>query len=253
MDTCAQPVKRTFLPVTRLPRLLHGWLGVAAAAFLVLFFVTGILLNHSSTLGLDSRFIEQRWLLDYYGIRSPDPGPSFAVEGQRVTFADGWLYLDAEPVTAGIAALTGAVGLGGQIAAVTSTELLILSPDGEVSERWPVDLSIDGPINAVAAAESGVAMRSAGVIYVFDWDTAEIDVVNLPSEALDWARASAVGPDLASAIQQSYRGRGMSWERLLADVHSGRIAGLPGVIVIDVAAVALLILALSGFVIWLRR
>ncbi|MBK8959481.1 MAG: PepSY domain-containing protein [Proteobacteria bacterium] len=51
---------------------------------------------------------------------------------------------------------------------------------------------------------------------------------------------------LAATLAEVYRGSGVSYERVLLDVHSGRLFGRVGVWVVDAAAVCLLALALTG-------
>ncbi len=57
---------------------------------------------------------------------------------------------------------------------------------------------------------------------------------------------------LQQAITRVYRGEGLSLERLLLDLHSGRIFGSIGVLVYDLLALALGFLSISGLVLWFR-
>ena len=49
------------------------------------------------------------------------------------------------------------------------------------------------------------------------------------------------------------RGSGLPVERVLLDLHSGRIFGKPGVYVVDAAAILFLVLAASGVWLWGKR
>lgn len=44
----------------------------------------------------------------------------------------------------------------------------------------------------------------------------------------------------------------LNWQRLLLDLHAGRLFGLAGQLVMDLAALVLVVLALTGTVIWSR-
>ena len=57
----------------------------------------------------------------------------------------------------------------------------------------------------------------------------------------------------APRMLRMYRGRGLSMEKLILDVHSGRILGRFGVILVDLAAVLFLLLSITGTWIWIRR
>ncbi|HED18424.1 MAG TPA: PepSY domain-containing protein, partial [Gammaproteobacteria bacterium] len=48
----------------------HRYMGVGAAAFMLVIAVTGVLLNHTEGLQLDSRHVQSNWILDWYGIQA---------------------------------------------------------------------------------------------------------------------------------------------------------------------------------------
>lgn len=54
-------------------------------------------------------------------------------------------------------------------------------------------------------------------------------------------------------FQQLFRGRILPWERVILDLHSGRIFGPWGPWLMDAAAILLLFLAGSGVSIWWKR
>lgn len=191
-------------------------------------------------------------MLDRYGIAVPEPGPAFAVAGRWVTLIGTRLYLDDEPV-ADVVSLVGAVSLDGRIAVVTPTELVILDPAGTIAERWPIAVETGAPVTAAANVDGGVALRTASAVYIFEFGNARVRRVGTAAEAFDWAEPATPDEILVGSITQDYRGSGLSVERVLVDLHSGRLAGLSGVVVMDLAAVALVILALTGIVIWIRR
>ena len=45
----------------------------------------------------------------------------------------------------------------------------------------------------------------------------------------------------------------ISWERLLLDIHSGRVLGSLGVVLVDLMALLFMLMAASGVWIWSRR
>ena len=51
----------------------------------------------------------------------------------------------------------------------------------------------------------------------------------------------------------AYRGSGVPLHRIVADLHSGRFMGPVGPYVMDAAALTLILLAGSGFILWRRR
>ena len=234
-------------------RKLHRWAGIGAAVFVLWLAVTGLLLNHSTSLGLDSNFVDASWLLGPYGIEDPVVGPSFRAGASTVSFVEGRWYLDARPIADGLSALAGAVQFDDYIIAADTAELIVLNDGAEILERWPVEAEIVEPIIAIAPTEGGVAIRTATGRYEFDWESTGIHPFVWSDAEPDWAEPVRVDAALVASITDDYRGSGVSWERLLLDLHSGRLAGLSGALVMDLAALALVVLAVSGFVLWRRR
>ena len=44
----------------------------------------------------------------------------------------------------------------------------------------------------------------------------------------------------------------LNWQRLLQDLHAGRLFGLAGQLLMDLAALLLVVLAFTGVIIWSR-
>ena len=84
------------------------------------------------------------------------------------------------------------------------------------------------------------------------------------TQLLNWRQAGDASPDpqwvisepapdgLQQAVTAAYRGGGPSLERLLLELHSGRIFGTIGVLVYDLLALALGFLSISGLILWFR-
>ena len=90
----------------------HRWFGVGSIVFILLLSVTGIALNHSDDLNLDSRYLRSPWLLEWYGIDVPDPESSFVAAPHRVTLIGERLYYDDSELMSGISTLVGMVSRG---------------------------------------------------------------------------------------------------------------------------------------------
>lgn len=50
-----------------------------------------------------------------------------------------------------------------------------------------------------------------------------------------------------------YPTQNVTMDRVLLDIHTGRIAGTMGIIMMDIAAIMLVLLSLSGAYMWYRR
>ena len=61
-------------------------------------------------------------------------------------------------------------------------------------------------------------------------------------------------PDVAPEMAEEYRGKGITLEKFILDLHSGAIIGLPGKILSDLAALAIIFLSATGvYSLWKRK
>jgi uncharacterized iron-regulated membrane protein len=96
-----------------------------------------------------------------------------------------------------------------------------------------------------------LAVKTAHGIYLTDDSMLEWRLAAKPD--VEWSEATPVTPGLYEALQAAYRGTGLPVERVLLDLHSGRILGRAGVYLVDAAAILFLLLAISGVWLWTRR
>jgi len=234
-------------------RRLHRWLGLTCIVFLLILSITGVALNHSDELGLERRFLGSSWLLDWYGFNVPEPAASYAVEQQRVSLVGNRLYLDATEAARGIRELTGAISWDGLIVATTSESLLYLSADAELVDRLEVGSELPGSIQNSTVDAGRLLLRSEGRVFEYIESSLSAVVLEDASGGVVWSAATPVPAELLAEIHLSYRGPGLSVERLLYDLHSGRWLAGAGVWIMDGVAVLIIILSVTGFVLWRRR
>ena len=245
----------TASPSSRVRRVLHRWhrwLGLAAAPLVIVLVVTGLILNRSPELGLDRAFAENRWLLAWYGIAPSGPALAYRVgENWLIGFGET-LYLNAEPVKSGTGTLVGAVAADGMIVAALPQSLYLFTPEGELIEKLGGPL-LPGALEAVALAPGGgVLARSAAAAFASDADVTRWESAD-GVEVGTWSMPAPPPEALLRAVLLRHRGQGLSWERVLLDLHSGRLLGQAGPYLMDAAAVLLGLLAASGVYNTLRR
>jgi hypothetical protein len=234
-------------------RRVHRWFGLVALLFVLLLSVTGIALNHTSGWKLNERHVRWSWLLDAYGIEAPAPSASFAAGDHRATLLGKRLYLDGRELARGIERLAGAVVTGEFVVVATGDEIFVLTA-GELVERMsPGDLR-PGSIAALGIADSRVIVRSGDAIFRFDEQlvSAEVLAAGVPA-GVRWSISTPPAPDELAAVEDLYRGRGLTVERVLADLHSGRLFTRFGPLFMDAAAVLLILLGLTGLWMWMQR
>jgi len=208
--------------------------GVLAAVFLLLIAGSGILLNHAAELGLDKRFVRAAWLRSYYG-ESTAALPAYPV-GQRWVYraASGLVYLDAEAVAGCRGELRGALLVEG------------------LFETFNAAGGLPVPVSGVGESGSRAVIQFPGGWRFADFERIRFDAVLPPGSRILQSAPGTLPAKIRARIPE--QSEWLNWERLLLDLHSGRVFGRFGVWVVDLLALVFCALALSGITMWwLRR
>jgi hypothetical protein len=223
-------------------------MGVTAALFVLILASTGLLLNHTDRLRLAERHLHSDMLLDWYGIGAPDV-VSYAAGRHWISVVAGRIYFDATPIPASDAPLIGAIASGDQFVAAFADHLLLLGEHGEIIESLD---SLPTPILSLGKSAGGhVAVRSATDIVFADAALLEWRVGD--DDAIEWSTAAAPPATLSAELKTSGRALALNLERVLLDLHSGRLFGRYGIYLMDAAALIMIGLALSGLWLWYRQ
>jgi uncharacterized iron-regulated membrane protein len=232
--------------------LWHRHIGLASALFVILLTLTGLLLNHTDDFSLDSRHVESTLVLDWYGINAPETMRSYTVGSITVTEVGMQVYWNTTSIPQASAPLLGTVAVHGLIIIGVEGQLLLFTPDGELIERLDNSAGVPTGMQALGSNAAGeLVVKTAHGIY--QADSSFLKWHETADAAVTWTVAVRPPPTLRAALQQAYRGTGLTLERLLLDIHSGRILGSRGVYLVDAAALLFLVLAVSGVWLWLRH
>lgn len=112
--------------------------------------------------------------------------------------------------------------------------------------RWHWRIGITSVIFLLLLATTGLALNHARHI--------GLDQIYIDTEWILSLYNMDLPPDVPQDMAEQYRGKGITLERLILDIHSGNIIGLPGKIISDLAALAIIFLCLSGlYNLWKRK
>lgn len=232
-------------------RRVHRWLGIASLFFVLVLATTGIALNHSDQWSLDQRFVSSSWLLNAYGVSAPPPGASYTDDGHRASLLGQRLYLDGREIAQDVNTLSGVVALQRFIMVATGDAGIVLTRDGQYVETIEL-MPTPESITQIGRIGKRPVVQSTLAYYIGDADLTQFKSASL--EALDTAVWSEASPPSAAELQELehlYRGRGVTLERVITDLHSGRIVGITGTLLMDVVAAILIFLSLTGLAVWL--
>jgi len=227
----------------------HRYVGVSVFLLVIVLAVTGILLNHTETWKLDSTYVENDILLDWYGIQGNEPVLSYAVGNQNVNQIDDRLYLDSSRLPGRYLKLHGAVVVDDTIAIAVDNNIMVLTYNAQIIEIIGGALGVPSGINAMALQDDRVIVKTPNGNYLSNEDFDEWRAV--PVSNIDWVRKTQLPEAQLATIQNVFRRSILPVERVMLDLHSGRIFASWGVYVMDAAAILMLFLSLSGFWMWL--
>lgn len=231
----------------------HRWLGGLSAIFLLVVSITGLVLNHSGWLGLDDISIRNPLILKQYGMSAGDDITAIQLAGgATLAHLGGRLYLNGEALTTAGPPL-GYTENPDFVVVVHSEGFLLLTPSGELIEK--IDLG-SLPFDEITAL--GQTPEEVTVV-VADGQAWQVDGEWLDYEPYDGdytvraLPAVSLSPDSTKQLLDGYQGAGVPLYRVILDLHSGRLLGLPGRTLMDLSAVAVIVLVISGLMGWRKR
>ena len=235
--------------------LWHRRIGLFALVLVIILAITGIMLNHTEKLNLDNTFINNSLLLNWYGIAPKDEPVSFRIENERQSHViSAWnkqLFFDDIKVTTLDQTIHGAIGAEQFIVVALDNEIILLSYGGEFIERVSTSISFSKIQRLGMKYKRPVIETSEPLYYMADEHILDWDVII--NEDIKWNEEYTLNDDEREQLLVAYRGNGLKLERVILDLHSGRIFGQYGIYLMDAAAIALLWLSSSGLWVWNSR
>ena len=201
----------------------HRWAGATLVAFVLFLAITGIALNHAGDFGLDRKYVSWSWLLEAYGMGAPEPYAGKTSVSELVVVGDG-------------------------------QRAHVLLTNGDLVESIDLGAVLPDAIERVGRAEDRAVLQSDGALFRSDADITIFEPW-APGNASNVEWSPEVQPDAPGleAIDTAWRGHGLTIERVLLDMHSGRILSLGGRLLIDVVALGVIVRSISGVVLARRR
>ena len=247
--------KKRRIPLKRKLRIeflkWHRRIGVVLFLFVLLVAVSGMFINHSPDLGLDTSPLKYGWMQSLYGVEPNVSGQGFSVGEHWVSQQEGAIFWDRSKISVCDGQLLGVTHLN-DIAVLCQDRLIILDSDGQLVETikpLPYDFLNIGHNDNQFMFSADVSGKPA--TYVLDEDSLLWLVVSNETNYLySWSAEEALPKELTLFFTEHYVVETLTWERALLDLHSGRIFGTFAIWFWDGLALLLMFLAASGL--WLR-
>ncbi len=245
----------------RLVKYLRKWhqkIGIIAAFFIIFLSITGVALNHTTTLSLTHKPIHNLWLLDHYSIASPTDIRFYQDNLLQVTnhlvWLDGVLLLDSSTEIVSIGAISPSVTNNTSIdlfIIASKNQLFLYNYQGELFDQLGAEAGIPEGIEALSINNNMVIVKTSAGYYQSDSNFFDWQLISPLLEPL-WIKAELVSEQRKQQIALAYRSQFLTLERVILDAHSGRIFGTIGVLFMDAVALLLILLSLSGVYMWFQ-
>jgi len=231
--------------------LWHRRIGLTAIVLVIILAITGIALNHTERFNLDNRYIQSNLILNWYGLQPEGELIGYQISPDMISSWDNSLFFNTKIIAQITSPLRGAIKTSQLYVAAFDNEIILITHQGELIERMPTSASFK-QIQKLGTKYDRPVIETADPYYyiadehILDWDI-------IIDEGISWSKPVALSETEAGKLLESYRGRGITLERFILDLHSGRLFGDIGVYVMDAAAIALLWLSFSGLWVWSSR
>ena len=210
--------------------------------FFLILAVTGLALNHGHDLGLDGRAVHAGWLARWYGIKAEPPRHVFRSAHHLLIAANGRWLLDGRTSGQALPEPLGLIEFADIFVVASEAALYLFREDGELIEKLEPAALPGVPVRAIGSSARGIVLRTASGVFT-------------SADALSWRPASqrsvlwSAPAELSAAQRQAYEEAltpGISVQQLLLDLHSGRFAGRYGPVFVDLLALLLAVVSLTG-------
>lgn len=216
--------------------------------FFLILASTGLVLNHGSDLGLDAKYFHASWLARWYGIKSLPPQGAFHSGRHELVAANGRWLLDGKISGDKLPQPVGLVDLGDKFVVAGAAVLYVYLDDGMLIDRLEQNALPAVPIDAAGSSAHRLVLRTVAGAF------ASADVMSWQSTArqgIAWSVPTELSPAERQVYEQALT-PGISAQQLLLDLHSGRFAGRYGPLAVDLLALILVALSLTGAWLFLR-
>lgn len=227
----------------------HHRIGVIAAVFAVMMAVTGILINHAHEWALDAKALPPSALKLFYSMQLENTKTGYPIGSHWLSLQAKKLYFDNNELASCDAPMAGAALIEETAVAACADSLIYFSKNGELIEKSDLQ---HAPVQQLGLMQKTLVAKVDTALYALDTSGGDWQLINSLDE-IQWVHAKTLPVELQQQLADLNTVPDLSYERLLLDLHSGRLFGIAGRLTVDAAGVALIILACSGSWLWLAR
>ncbi|MDB4096968.1 PepSY domain-containing protein [Methylophilaceae bacterium] len=230
---------------------IHKFTGIAVCVFLIHLSITGIFLNHTEDLDLDEKYTASPMILALYNISIPNQKESFLVNDIFISRFGDQVFMGNQPIIKNENPITGAT-LSNQVLFIAfPNEMVLLTQEGELIERISSTAELPENIQKLGVSEGILYLKTPNQLWQSSdqaqaWELSD-------SNFNDWSNEVIMPDQQTKQIEMYFSGKGVSLEQFFLDLHNGNIIKGFGKWLLDIIAIFLLLLSISGIWIWLKK
>lgn len=231
--------------------LWHRRLGLVALALVFILSITGIMLNHTEDFKLDKIAIESDFIFNWYGINPQGSPIAYNANNIIISQWNHQLFFNGNPVYSHKETIQGAIMIDEIIAIALHSFVLLLDNTGEIIELIPTEIPFS--ISNIAIYNNKIALLDTqNNSFISDanftrWSSQKLSTTH-------WAMPTALDQTQINHLKQAFRGQSLNLERVILDLHSGRLFHPQwGIYIMDASAIIMILLGISGIWVWWSR
>lgn len=231
--------------------LWHRYIGISVSVLVIVLSITGLLLNFSDSLKLNRSYAGASWLLKHYNI-GDFPVVSFKSQDTVISQASHYIYLDGRYALNLSESLVGVINLSSDLLIATQSSLILIDKDGQIIDEIGSYSGLpESPLGISVTEQGHPVIRGVNTYWKGSNELSAWQPLEGPHP--QWVAPTETPNNLNTLIQQHARSHEIHYERVILDLHSGRLLGNWGQNIMSLAAIMVIVLAVTGIFIWLRK
>ena len=230
--------------------LWHRSMVVLAVLFLLMFSVTGILLNHTLDLKLEERHLVWPWLLKHYDVAEVEADLVYLIEDNVISQFNEQVFVDAVPVAESLKPIIGGIYLDNITVVASDDVLILLSSEGEFIEEMDGAVGIPSHIQNIGLFHGLPVLQTRHGMWRGDVLLEQWEKISL--QGVSWSERTVMPRVIKEDLARYFYGKGISAERVIIDLHNGHILGAKGLWFVDVMGISMMVLSCYGLWRWRR-
>jgi len=234
-------------------RKIHTILGFLLLFPLIVWTITGVLLVHKSDFGLDKKNITSEWVMSQYGLSFDIEPQAWDAAGNAVIQWDGTVVVNGVVASEVDDKILDVAAVQQRYCIATKERVFLYGADGKFVEALEPGLSMpEGEVLALGISSGNrLVLKNADGNHQFSEDFFEFN--RYEANKVRWGKSIEANDEQVASAKAAIIGEGMPLDRVILDVHSGNIFGLVGKILVDMFALGVLGLSVTGVAIYVRK